>query len=170
MPNLNLVQLMGNLTRDPEIEYTPKGTAVTKFGLAINEYWTDDSGKKMESTTFVEVNFWGKSAETIGEFCKKGAPLYVQGKLKLDQWEDKQTGAKRSKLYVVGATFQLLSRREQPKDEDAPPNTRQPQGGAQRQTETQRDQPARPHNPTPQKHAPPHDPDLDPRQEDDIPF
>lgn len=155
MPNLNLVQLMGNLTRDPEIEYTPKGTAVAKFGIAINKYWTNDAGEKMESTTFVEVNFWGKSAETIGEFCKKGNPLYVQGELKLDQWEDKQTGQKRSKLYVVGSTFQLLSRREgkAPKDEDAPPRT---STGRQSSQAPARQQPAR-------------DPDLDPDQ-DDIPF
>ena len=89
MPNLNKVQLMGNITRDPEVRYTPKGTAVTDIGLAINRNFSTDDGERREETTFVDITFWGRQAEVIGEYMKKGRPLYVEGRLQLDQWEDK---------------------------------------------------------------------------------
>lgn len=112
MPNLNKVQLMGNLTRDPEVRYTPKGTAVTDISLAINRNYTGDDGQRHEETAFVDITFWGRQAEIIGEFMKKGRPLYVEGRLQLDTWEDKTTGQQRSRLKVVGENFQFLGSRE----------------------------------------------------------
>jgi len=113
MPNLNKVMLMGNLTRDPEIKYTPKGTAIAQIGLAVNRTFTmPDSGEKREEVTFIDVEAYGKQAETIGEYCKKGRPLYVEGRLRLDTWDDKASGQKRSKLKVVLEGFQFLGSRE----------------------------------------------------------
>lgn len=108
MANLNKVQLIGNITRDPEIKYTPKGSAVTDLGLAINRFYTTETGEKREETTFVDVTLWGRQAEIAGEYCKKGRSIYVEGRLQLDSWEDKATGQKRNKLRVVGDTMQLL--------------------------------------------------------------
>lgn len=112
MPNLNKVQLMGNLTRDPEVRYTPKGTAVTDIGLAINRTFNSDEGDRREETTFVDITFWGRLAEVIGEYMKKGRPMYVEGRLQLDTWEDKTTGQQRSRLKVVGENFQFLGGRD----------------------------------------------------------
>ncbi|MEI6712761.1 MAG: single-stranded DNA-binding protein [Verrucomicrobiota bacterium] len=112
MPNLNKVMLMGNLTRDPEIKYTPKGTAVADIGLAVNRVYSSDQGERREETTFVDVELWGRQAEIAGEYLKKGRPVYIEGRLKLDTWDDKQTGQKRSKMRVVGETLQLLGGRE----------------------------------------------------------
>src|SRR5436305_12307862 len=108
MRGYNKVILIGNLTRDPELRYTPKGTAVAKIGLAINRVWRDESGAQKEETTFVDVDAWGKQAETISQYMKKGRPMLVEGRLKLDQWDDKQTNQKRSKLGVVLESFQFL--------------------------------------------------------------
>ena len=104
--------LIGNLTRDPEVRYTPKGTAVTDLGLAINRNYSTDDGDKREETTFVDITFWGRQAETLGQYMKKGRPLYVEGRLQLDTWDDKNTGQKRSKLKVVGDNFQFLGGRD----------------------------------------------------------
>ncbi len=110
MRGYNKVILMGNLTRDPELKFTPKGTAVAKFGLAVNRVWRDEkTGENREEVTFVDVDAWGKQAETIAQYCKKGRPLFVEGRLKLDTWEDKNTKEKRSKMGVVLEGFQLLS-------------------------------------------------------------
>lgn len=105
--------LMGNLTSDPEIKYTPKGTAVCEIGLAVNRNYTADNGEKREEVTFVNVSLFGRVAEIVGEFCKKGRPLFVEGRLTLDQWDDKQTGQKRSKLKVIGENIQLLGGKPQ---------------------------------------------------------
>lgn len=99
--------LMGNLTRDPEIRYTPKGQAVTDIGLAINRRYKVENEVR-EEVTFVDVTFWGKSAEIIGQYLKKGRPLYVEGRLQLDTWDDKQTGQKKSRLKVIGDEFQFI--------------------------------------------------------------
>ncbi len=112
MPNLNKVQLMGNITRDPEVRYTPRGTAVTDISLAINRTFTGDDGERREETTFVDITFWGRQAEVIGEYMRKGRPLYVEGRLQLDSWEDKTTGQQRSRLKVVGENFQFLGSRD----------------------------------------------------------
>jgi len=112
MANLNKVMLIGNLTRDPEMKYTPKGTAIAEIGLAVNRNYTTESGEKREEVTFIDITLWGRTAEVVGEFCKKGRPIYVEGRLQLDSWDDKQTGQKRSKLKVVGDAIQLLGSRE----------------------------------------------------------
>lgn len=112
MPSLNKVMLMGNLTRDPEVRYTPKGTAVTDVGLAINRFFTSENGEKREETTFVDITFWGRQAENIGQYMKKGRPLFVEGRLQLDTWQDKQTGQNRSRLKVIGDNFQFLGGRD----------------------------------------------------------
>lgn len=108
MPNLNKVMLIGTLTRDPEIKWIPKGTAVAEIGMAINHVYKGDNGEKRESVTFVDITLWGRIAEVCADFCKKGSPLFVEGRLELDTWDDKQTGAKRSKLKVIGEGIQLL--------------------------------------------------------------
>src|SRR6478736_990177 len=104
----NKVLLMGNLTRDPELRYTPKGTAIAKIGLAVNRVWTTDTGEKKEEVTFVDVDIFGRTAENVGQYMRKGRPIMIEGRLKLDQWDDKQTGQKRSKLGVVAETVQFL--------------------------------------------------------------
>lgn len=120
MPNLNKVQLMGNLTRDPELKFTPKGTAICDLGLAINRTWKDDNGDKQEETTFVDVTFWGKAGEVIEKYVKKGHALYVEGRLQLDTWEDKTTGQNRSRLKITGENFQFLSNGKK-EERDQPP-------------------------------------------------
>ena len=111
MASFNKVILLGNLTRDPEVRYTPKGTAVTELGMAVNRVYTAENGEKREETTFVDVTLWGRVAEIVGEYCKKGRPLFVEGRLQLDTWDDKQTGQKRSKLKVIGEALQLIGSR-----------------------------------------------------------
>lgn len=145
MPNLNRVLLMGNVTRDPEVKYTPKGTAIAQIGMAINRTWSDDSGQKKEEVTFVDVEFFGRVAEIAGQYVKKGNPLFVEGRLKLDTWDDKQSGQKRSKMKVVCENMQLMGGK--PSGEQKP----------------QQRPPAAP-PPRPQA-----DPDLD-AAPDDIPF
>lgn len=108
MANLNKVMLIGNLTRDPELKYLPKGTAVADLGLAINRNWTTDDGQKREECTFLDVTFFGKQAETLAKYMTKGKPLYVEARLQLDQWDDRDTGQKRSKLKLIGESFQFL--------------------------------------------------------------
>jgi len=109
MANLNKVMLIGNLTRDPEIKQTPKGTVIAELGMAINRKWKDEAGEPREEVTFIDVSFFGKTAEVLGKWLKKGSPLYVEGRLKLDQWEDSESGKTRSKLRVIGESFQFLS-------------------------------------------------------------
>jgi single-strand DNA-binding protein len=154
MPNLNKVMLMGNLTRDPEIKYTPKGTAIAEFGLAVNRNYSTESGEKREEVTFLDNEAFGRVAEIIGEYCKKGRPLFVEGRLKLDQWDDKTTGQKRSKIRIVAENIQLLGIREG--------------GGAAPSSEGQQSAPPARRAPSAPP-RPPADPDLD-AQPDDIPF
>jgi len=111
MANFNKVYLMGNLTRDPEMRVTPKGTAICQFGLAISRSWKDESGQTREETAFVDIEAWGKQGEVISKYCAKGRPLFVEGRLKFDQWEDKTTQQKRSKLKVVLENFQFIGGR-----------------------------------------------------------
>lgn len=155
--SLNKVMLMGNLTRDPEIRYTPSGVACADFGLAVNEVWFDDSGAKKENVCFVDVTAWEKGAEWAEKYLKKGAEVHIEGKLKLEQWDDKQTGGKRSKLKVIAqkltptfGTWKDGGRK--PSDENA--------GRTQ----------APPQRPPAGRSAPPRDPDLDPDPDQDIPF
>lgn len=146
MASLNSVHLIGNLTRDPEVRYTPKGTAVADIGIAVNRKYKADNGEWRDDVTFIDVTLWGKTAEFAGEYGKKGRSVFVDGRLQIETWDDKQSGQKRSKLKVVADSFQLLSGKE--KSEDAPAREQAPA----------------------RKPQPPRDPDLDPDQEDSIPF
>ncbi|MCL4180571.1 MAG: single-stranded DNA-binding protein [Verrucomicrobia bacterium] len=154
MASFNKVILMGNLTRDPELRYTPKGTAIAKIGLAVNRVWRTETGEQKEEVTFVDVDAFGRQAETIGQYLKKGRPVLIEGRLKLDTWDDKQSGQKKSKLGVVLETFQFVGSAQGQGQgqgqgrEGAPPETARP-----RVTEN----PA----PAPAEEMPP---------EDDVPF
>jgi len=108
MANLNKVMLIGNLTRDPELRYTPSGKAVADISLAINRIWVNDAGQKQEDTTFVDVTLWGRQAELAQQYLTKGRGAYIEGRLQMDTWDDKETGKKRSKLKVVGDSLQFL--------------------------------------------------------------
>ena len=108
MANLNKVMLIGNLTRDPELRVTPKGTAICQFSLAVNRKFRDEAGADREEVTYVDIEAWGKSGENIAKYCTKGRPLFVEGRLRLDQWEDKTTKEKRSRMKVVCDNFQFL--------------------------------------------------------------
>lgn len=102
MANVNKVFLLGNLTRDPELRYTPGGAAVSEFGLAINESYTNkQSGQKTEKVYFFDVVCWGKTGEIAAEYLKKGSPVHIEGKLTQDRWEDEASGQKRSKVKVT---------------------------------------------------------------------
>lgn len=108
MANLNKVMLIGNLTRDPELRVTPKGTAICTFSLAVNRKFRDESGADREEVTYIDIEAWGKAGENISKYCTKGRPLFVEGRLRLDQWEDKNTKEKRSRMKVVCENFQFL--------------------------------------------------------------
>lgn len=108
MANFNKVILAGNLTRDPELRYTPKGTAVARITLAVNRTYTGEDGQKKEEVSFVDVDVWGRQAEVIAQYMKKGRPLLVEGRLKQDTWEDKNTKQKQSKLKVVLESFSFI--------------------------------------------------------------
>ena len=108
MANLSKVMLIGNLTRDPELRYTPKGTAVADITLAINRVWTNEQNQKQEETIFVDVTLWGRQAELAQQYLTKGRGAYIEGRLQMDTWDDKETGKKRSKLKVIGENLQFL--------------------------------------------------------------
>jgi single-strand DNA-binding protein len=144
MANLNRVLLLGNVTRDPEVRYTPKGSAVCDLGIAVNRAYTADSGEKREEVTFVDVTLWGRTAEVASEYLKKGRPVFIEGRLQMDSWDDKQTGQKRSRLRVVAENMQLLGGR--------------PSGGAEAMGENR------------QTSAPPNKAAASEPDEDEIPF
>jgi len=148
MANFNKVLLMGNLTRDPELRYTPKGTAVATIGVAVNRRWKDENGQPREETTFVDVDAFGRQAENIGQYFKKGRPIFIEGRLRYQTWEDKQSGAKRSKLTVTLENFQFV---DSQRSADAG-------GGGS--------------SPAPQRSAPAADAggDASPPEDDDVPF
>ena len=145
MANLNKVLLLGNVTRDPEVRYTPKGSAVCDLGIAVNRAYTTDSGEKREEVTFVDVTLWGRTAEVASEYLKKGRPVFIEGRLQMDTWDDKQTGQKRTRLRVVAENMQLLGGR--------------PPGGGGEPTSESR-----------QTSAPPKKPAASEPDEDEIPF
>lgn len=119
MASFNKVILMGNLTRDPELRYTPKGTAVAKLGLAVNRVWKTEAGETKEDVLFIDVEAFSRQAETIGQYLKKGSPILVEGRLRLDTWEDKQTNQKRSKILVAAENVRFLGS-GQPRGENEP--------------------------------------------------
>jgi single-strand DNA-binding protein len=158
MASFNKVILLGNVTRDPELKYTPKGTAVAQIGLAVNRVYSNDQGEKVEEVTFIDVELFGRTAEIANEYLRKGRPVMFEGRLKLDTWDDKQTGQKRSKLKVIGETMQLLGGR------DGGGGGGGGGGEEYRESRSSAPPPRRPNQP--QKAQ---DPDLD-QPEDDIPF
>lgn len=127
--NLNRVFLMGNLTRDPELRYTPKGVAIAKIGLAINREWKDADGQKKQECVFVDVDSFGRQAETLAQYLKKGSPLMVEGRLKLEEWKDKTTGQQRQRLGVVLEGFQFIGGKSDSGQQPAKPSTPPPEEG-----------------------------------------
>ena len=163
MANFNRVMLMGNLTRDVEMKYTPSGQAVAQLGLAINRKYKDLKTNEMrEEVTFVDVEVWGKTAELAHQYLAKGRNVFIEGRLKLDQWDDKTTGQKRSKLKVVCDRMQFLG---------APPaGGARPASGPPAQRPAAAGAPAAPAARAVQEaEAPPPPEDLD-IQEENIPF
>ena len=113
MASFNRVILVGNLTRDPQVKYTPSGQAVSEIGMAVSRSWFDkNANQRKEDVTFVDVTLWGRTAEIAGEYLAKGRPVLIEGRLQLDQWDDRETGQKRSKLRVVGESMQMLGSRQ----------------------------------------------------------
>jgi single-strand DNA-binding protein len=113
MPNFNKVMLMGNLTRDPELRFTGSNMPVCKVGLAVNRQWTDrNTNERREETTFVDCTAFGRQAEVINQYMQKGRPIFVEGRLNLNQWQD-QNGQNRSKLEVIIENFQFLGGRDE---------------------------------------------------------
>lgn len=108
MSSLNKVFLMGNLTRDPELRQLPSGTSVCKMGLAVNRRYSTREGEDREEVCFVDFEAWGRQAETCGRYLRKGSPALVEGRLKLDTWEDSETGRSRSRLLVHAERVQFL--------------------------------------------------------------
>ena len=159
MANLNKVMLIGNLTRDPELRYTPKGTAVADIAIAINRIWNNDQGQRQEETTFVDVTLWGRQAELAQQYLSKGRGVYIEGRLQMDTWDDKTTGQKRSKLKVIAENLQFLPDGRGGQQQGGPRQT----GGGQGQQPTQRPQPAQGQGGSPA------DADDYP-EEDEIPF
>jgi single-strand DNA-binding protein len=160
MANLNKVMLIGNLTRDPELRYTPKGTAVADISLAINRVWNNEQNQKQEETIFVDVTLWGRQAELAQQYLTKGRGAYIEGRLQMDTWDDKETGKKRSKLKVIGESLQFL------------PDGRGGAGGGGGAPQGGGGQQSRP--PQQQRTAPPQGASAAPpsefQEEDDIPF
>ena len=114
MASFNKVILVGNLTRDPQVRYTPGGMAVADVGLAVNHTWTDkQTNQRKEEVTFVDVTLWGRTAEIAGEYLAKGRQVLIEGRLHLDQWDDKETGQKRNKLKVVCENLTMLGSRQE---------------------------------------------------------
>lgn len=148
MASFNKVILAGNLTRDPELRYTPKGTAVARITLAVNRtYSSSEGGEKKEEVSFVDVDVWGRQAEVIAQYMKKGRPLLVEGRLKQDTWEDKNTKQKQSKLKVVLESFSFIDSGN--RGGDGAPAPARPSAAA----------------------APaPEAPDSEPPQDDEVPF
>ena len=112
MASFNKVMLMGNLTRDPQMKYLPSQTAVCEFGLASNRKFKTASGEDREEVLFVDCTAFGRTGEVINQYCQKGKPIFIEGRLKYDSWEDKNGGGKRNKLTVVVDTFQFIGGRD----------------------------------------------------------
>lgn len=155
MASFNKVILAGNLTRDPELRYTPKGTAIARLGLALNRTYTTESGEKKDEVTFVDVDAFGRQAEVIGQYMRKGRPILIEGRLRLDQWEDKTTHQKKSRLGVVLESFSFL---DSGRGDAGPPEA----SGAKSAPAT----PAPPAPPSPTVA----ESDAGPAEEDDVPF
>src|ERR1043165_9156447 len=153
MASFNKVILMGNLTRDPELRFTPKGTAVAKLGLAVNRVWKTETGETKEDVLFIDIEAFSRQAETIGQYLKKGSPVLVEGHLRLDTWDDKQTNQKRSKILVTAENVRFLG-------------SGQPREGGGPGPEVARPRPSAPSAPS----APPAGEPVEEPPGDDVPF
>lgn len=151
MPNFNKVMLMGNLTRDPELRYTPNGQAVADIGIAINRRRKGQDGERRDDTTFVTVTAWGRQAEIINEYFSKGRPIFIEGRLQLDEWTT-QEGQRRSKLKVILENFEFLTSRGD-----------SPDGGGPRPRQEPRQQTSHPSEPS-------YDDGSEDEPFDDVPF
>ncbi len=127
MANLNKVMLIGRLTRDPQLRYTPSGTAVAELGVAVNRYYKGQDGNRQEEVCFIDVTVWAKQAENATEYLSKGSQVFIEGHLRLDSWEDKTTGDKRRKLKVVANNVQYLDSRGAGSGAGGPSADEQPQ-------------------------------------------
>ena len=194
MADLNKVFLIGNLTRDPEMRQVSDRASVTKFGLATNRRFTTRSGEERDETCFVDIEVWGRQAESCNQYLRKGAPAFVEGRLTLDQWED-QNGQRRSKLYVRADRVQFLGSpsrgsdfqdggqasygapadggyaQPQPQQQaPAPPQAPAPQAPPAAQPPPQQGQPPPPPQPPPENQMPKFEENDSGQTEDDIPF
>jgi single-strand DNA-binding protein len=111
--NINKILITGNVTADPEIRYTPNGKAVLSASLANNEYYTDAQGQEQKVTTFVNLEVWGKPAENFSKLVKKGQELFAEGKIRMDEWNDKQTNARRTRLFLLVENWQFTQYKRQ---------------------------------------------------------
>lgn len=166
MASFNKVILIGNLTRDPDLRTTQNGTAICDLGLAVNRRWRDQSGRDQEETTFVDVAVWGRSAENCAQYLQKGAPVLVEGRLRLEQWEDRNGGGRRSRLTVIAEVVQFLgSRADGDRQQQEPPARRQNSSRQSGRNDGGFGAPPPPQQPP---YPPEDEPGYDP--EDEIPF
>jgi single-strand DNA-binding protein len=174
MANFNKVLLMGNLTRDPQLRYLPSQMAVVDFGLAVNRRWKGPQGEDREEVTFVDCTAWAKQAETINQYFQKGKPIFIEGRLKYDTWEDKQGGGKRSRLVVVVENFQFIGGRDGGAGGGgAPAGAPQAAGNEYDQRPQRPAAPARPQAAPAAPQRPPAEPPIGEEQQfkdEDIPF
>jgi single-strand DNA-binding protein len=154
MNGFNKVIIAGNLTRDPELRYTPKGTAVARFTLAVNRTWKSETGETKEEVSFVDVDAWARQGEVIAQYMKKGRPLLVEGHLKQDTWEDKNTHQKQSKLKVVLDGFTFIDSRGPESGAPAPASSGHPAAASAASADV----------------PPPAEPEAAPPEQDDVPF
>lgn len=163
---MNIVILLGNITRDPELRYTPQGTAVLELGLAVNDVWFDDQNQKHEEVTFVDCRVWGKRGETMAKCFGKGGTVLIHGELKQERWEDKVSGKSRSKTLVIVKKWEFAGDSKAPgrsRGQDEPPDR------APRHTAPQSD--PRPDPQERSRNLPDHEgPITDGMEDDDIPF
>lgn len=170
MAYLNKVFLIGNLTRDPELRVTPKGTAICTCTIAVTRRSKNEAGEQTEETAFVDFEAWSKQGELVSKYCSKGSPVMIEGRLKLDQWEDKTSGQKRSKLKVVMENVQFLSSRGDQQgggqQQGAGQQESQPAQNQQRPPPAQQQQRGAPPPPRREERAPAYEENID----EDVPF
>jgi single-strand DNA-binding protein len=171
MANFNKVILLGNLTRDPQLKYLPSQTAVAEFGLAINRKFRTQQGEDREEVTFVDCSAFGKTGELINQYFTKGKPIFIQGRLKYDSWEDKQGGGKRSRMTVIVENFQFIGGRDGGGGGGGGGAGAHEEGGGEYEQRPPQ-QSSRPQQSRPQNAPPPQQPFGEEEQfkEDDIPF
>jgi len=155
---MNITILKGNITRDLEVTFTPKGTAVCEIGLAVNDVWFNDAGEKQEEVTFLDCRAWGRAAEAIGKNFYKGKPILIHGKLKQERWEDKETGKKRSKTLIIVQHWEFCG------------DVRGAQRGEDKETRSGGDGERSPARPAPPQRAESAEEMAGGFEEDDIPF